>query len=434
MYAPASCCWLSLAVERCAHIPSARRASVRAAMHCRGGSWPPPIRSMHPLGDSPRRSTCAPPRASIARRRRIRFVARSSRHERTQALEGVAEFYAPALAASLNSRRQEVDDDDAPPPSSLAPGGFPALEPLVWPGIARDSVPRARVLLDGMRRVVARVRALSSALAPSDAQLIELARLEVARVSTLGIAGFDAPMTRASMREAADALDGVRLLYADAAPAWWPSLGAQRRAIDSTFFRAESYLRAHPDFESFDRLVFIAIYAEPAAQAIDALRRAAGTTAVRIPRGWRADAASVYDAGAFNPRAYAATNAPVPTPIVVALGRRLFSEPALSGTGTRSCASCHSPSHAFTDGLPARRASMDMGSWPTYADVAQRRARAGAVCRRAGGHARGTGRSRSRKRWRNGELGRSRGSGRSRAAETTPRSLREASVGRPTAR
>ena len=34
----------------------------------------------------------------------------------------------------------------------------------------------------------------------------------------------------------------------------------------------------------------------------------------------------------------------------VALGRRLFSDPVLSRDGTRSCASCHNPRRAFTDG------------------------------------------------------------------------------------
>jgi cytochrome c peroxidase len=36
----------------------------------------------------------------------------------------------------------------------------------------------------------------------------------------------------------------------------------------------------------------------------------------------------------------------------VALGRRLFFEPRLSVTGRHSCASCHDPSRAFTDGRP----------------------------------------------------------------------------------
>ena len=188
--------------------------------------------------------------ARAAGRVRAAFVDARTRFKH---IEGAVEFYAPAVAASLNSRRQEVDDDDAPPPSTLAPGGFPALEPIVWPGIDRDSVARARVLIDGMRRVVARIRALSGALSPTDAQLIELARLEVARVSTVGIAGFDAPITRASMREAADALDGVRLLYSSAGAAWWPSLKSERHAVDSTLSRAMSHLRAHSDFETFDR-------------------------------------------------------------------------------------------------------------------------------------------------------------------------------------
>ena len=36
----------------------------------------------------------------------------------------------------------------------------------------------------------------------------------------------------------------------------------------------------------------------------------------------------------------------------VALGRRLFFEPRLSVTGRYSCASCHDPARAFSDGRP----------------------------------------------------------------------------------
>jgi cytochrome c peroxidase len=39
----------------------------------------------------------------------------------------------------------------------------------------------------------------------------------------------------------------------------------------------------------------------------------------------------------------------------VALGARLFADERLSVTGKYSCASCHSPSRAFTDGLPLSR-------------------------------------------------------------------------------
>ena len=39
-------------------------------------------------------------------------------------------------------------------------------------------------------------------------------------------------------------------------------------------------------------------------------------------------------------------------PARVALGQKLFFEPRLSGDGTVSCATCHDPARAFTDGRP----------------------------------------------------------------------------------
>jgi len=286
---------------------------------------------------------------------RLRAAFRRAR-TRYKRLEGVVEFYAPTLAASMNSRRQEVDDDDAPPPSTVAPVGFPALEQLLWPAFPLGDTSQARAFVRGMRGTVARTRALGGAIVATDAQLIELARQEVARVSTLGIAGFDTPRSREAMRESADALDGVRAVLDVDGASRWPRLVADRDAASAALASAAAWLRANPDFESSDRLQFIAGPGERAARAIDALRRAASVRAVELHRGWRADAASVYDAGAFDPRAYAAADAPAPTPDLVALGRRLFFEPALSGPGARSCASCHMPSRAFTDGRARQRA------------------------------------------------------------------------------
>ena len=71
-----------------------------------------------------------------------------------------------------------------------------------------------------------------------------------------------------------------------------------------------------------------------------------------MPRAWRAGVPSVYVANAFDPRAYAPSSAPKATDDLIALGARLFLDPRLSGSGARSCASCHDPKRGFTDGLP----------------------------------------------------------------------------------
>jgi cytochrome c peroxidase len=69
-------------------------------------------------------------------------------------------------------------------------------------------------------------------------------------------------------------------------------------------------------------------------------------------------AASLAGADAYTwrlPRGFPTPAVPADNPMSdakVALGERLFFEPRLSVTGRHSCASCHEPARAFTDGRP----------------------------------------------------------------------------------
>lgn len=65
-------------------------------------------------------------------------------------------------------------------------------------------------------------------------------------------------------------------------------------------------------------------------------------------QAWRLPAAAPHPEG----------NAP--TPDRVALGKKLFFDPRLSGDGNMSCASCHSPLFGWSDGLPTARGSKSM--------------------------------------------------------------------------
>lgn len=158
-------------------------------------------------------------------------------------LEGVVEFYAPSVAAALNSRRQEVDDDDAPPPSMLPASGFPVLEALLWPSVTTVNAREAVAIVDDMRATGERVHQVTDAVVPTAAQLLEVARQELARISILSIAGFDTPVTGESLTESASAVDGVRtLLQAD--PSIWRDAAPQLRAVDSSLALMSAALRA----------------------------------------------------------------------------------------------------------------------------------------------------------------------------------------------
>ena len=264
-------------------------------------------------------------------------------------IEDVLEFYAPSLAAAFNSRRQEVDDDDAPPPSTLAPSGFPVLEGLLFrhrAPVANDSLLLA---ISNLRLAVSRARAMAAAIEPTDAQVIELTRLQLFRIATIGIAGFDAPQSGDAMRECAQALIGIRARYSLAGRRW----SASRRelaVLDDALRAAILYLQANPAFAAFDRLTFLVRYAAPSARALAAVARSLDLPRISMPRPLRADAVFPYDVDAFDASAYAPRSTPIATRALLALGRRLFADPALSGSGTRSCASCHVPGLRFTDG------------------------------------------------------------------------------------
>ena len=274
------------------------------------------------------------------------FAVARARYKR---LEPLLELYSPALASALNGRRQEIDDEDQPAPVGPPTTGFPALEPTLWPRVRRDE---ARAVVARTRSVLKRAGELAGAIEPTDAQLVEAARLELFRVETLGIAGFDATGRAAALREAADAVDGVNeLLLVDGARRW-PDHEPERGELSRRLRAASVRLRASDSVDA-DRLTLLVDYLLPASRALAALRASAHVPPLTMPRPLRAAAATPYDAGAFAVEAYAPSGSPAVSSEMAALGRRLFHDPILSGNGARSCASCHDPRRAFADGLRA---------------------------------------------------------------------------------
>jgi cytochrome c peroxidase len=271
-------------------------------------------------------------------------------------VELLAEYYSPGTARALNGPVLDRAEEEAPS-VILRPTGFQVVEEALFPVPQSDwrsvVATQARIA----RANVKRMRQLAAETEPTDGHIFEAARLEIGRVITLGLAGFDAPLSGDAVHEAAAATRGVRRAIASYAG----TLPNDRRAVwdsaSARLIRTAEYLDDHPDFERLDRLELIVAYANPAARAVDSLRAALG---IELPPGrsaWSRDAATLFDAGAFDATGFAPAFAPRRSETLVGLGRDLFFEPALSGTGTRSCASCHRPSMAFTDGL-ARRASL----------------------------------------------------------------------------
>lgn len=278
-------------------------------------------------------------------------------------VECLLSVYAPTVAAELNGPLPEVSEDRPAGPLG-APAGFQIIEAALFAGEspgADSLVATARAMRDGVRQL----RSLTTYLDIPPAAVLDALRLEIARVVTLELAGFDSDRSGDAVTEAAAALEGARRLVGGGPTAW--------RGIDSALGAAAAYLEAHPRFEDLDRLEFILGYATPVWRTV-AAARAAYAPPLPLSRLWRQSAVTLFERGAFDATAYAPDFAPRSTPALIALGAQLFHEPRLSGSGTRSCASCHDPVRAFTDGrarsLPLVHPSRATRNTPTLWNAA----------------------------------------------------------------
>lgn len=264
-------------------------------------------------------------------------------------IEPLTEYYFLQSAKNLNGANVpegEVDDGVA---IILKPEGFQVIEPLLFP-LDTSRRPELQRHLTAMRQTLRQLQQLAVRNPLADAYILDALRLEVFRVETLGITGFDSPVALHSMPESVAALEGVRQTLACYALAEKDAPLAAR--IDQAITRAQRRLQAARNFNEFDRLAFIRTCAHPLTGLFVDAHRALGLPPIDDKRLLRPSARTLSDPTAFDPAFFATHTDPASTSARIALGKRLFNEPVLSVSGSgRSCASCHRPDRAFQDGL-----------------------------------------------------------------------------------
>jgi cytochrome c peroxidase len=176
----------------------------------------------------------------------------------------------------------------------------------------------------------------------------ELVQHQLIRIATLGITGFDAPVSFASLPEAADALKGIQHF----STAYFGEKIMTGEAGD-TLNKSIRYLSLHTDFNTFDRMAFITSYLMPLSRQLDnSMAADAERDVMTFSKPFYGTFADVMEGKAWNPDFYAGYANAVSTRQKEALGKMLFADARLSANGKISCASCHREDLAFTDGLP----------------------------------------------------------------------------------
>ncbi len=183
----------------------------------------------------------------------------------------------------------------------------------------------------------------------ADHRIWHAMRLSVYRIISLGITGFDVPMSYHALPETKAVLHSVQQIthyYKDLIPT------AELNKGDSMYTAAQKYLTAHTDFNTFDRLTFIRQYLNPISSWLTSCSMRYGFINPNGIYPLNPLASHLFAADIMNIDFFSPNTDYRLTPERIALGKQLFYDPILSGDGSRSCATCHKPELAFTDGLP----------------------------------------------------------------------------------
>ncbi len=185
-----------------------------------------------------------------------------------------------------------------------------------------------------------------------DDRVWEALRSGAYRIISLGITGFDVPLSLNALPETRRQLEAERDVlgfYQKALEEKHPGLyAATIKAFDS----AVSFVEKAKDFNSFDRLRFIREYLNPLTARLKECAFALGAVNGAQLTPLNAEAENLFAKDIFNIAFFSPNERFLPTPERIALGKRLFSDKRLSRGNVRSCASCHQPERAFTDGIP----------------------------------------------------------------------------------
>lgn len=221
------------------------------------------------------------------------------------------------------------------------PSGFQVMEAMLFDADPASHQKELIAQADLVSSSAADLNSLLYGFEGNDKEIMESVRLELLRVITLSITGYDAPELKTGIEESYVSLEAISKILR-------PYLLKGSDPLSLNLVNTLAYLKDHPDFDSFNRMEFLTKYALPMQEQ---LRDFIGSEKLDLnsKTALNYEAKNIFSRDAIPGDAFPGLKES--NPAIVALGRKLFTEKSLSGNLRRSCSTCHRPEAYFTDGL-----------------------------------------------------------------------------------
>lgn len=232
-------------------------------------------------------------------------------------------------------------------PTVVPPEGLQMLDELIY----SENPSEEKVIIAALsKKVNTQYNLLANALKvskPNIEDLILASRLQLVRIFTLGLTGFDTPGSVNGLQEAGASLQSMQeLIKLEPLVQQYK----QRNVITSLFEGAIEQLQGDTTFESFDRLAFLRNYIDPLYKELGTLPISINSKNLKNYTAWNPNSTSIFAANFLDPYFYTQLKESEDSQLINTLGADLFYDPLISRDAKMSCASCHNPDIAFTDG------------------------------------------------------------------------------------
>ncbi|MEO1628224.1 MAG: cytochrome c peroxidase, partial [Bacteroidota bacterium] len=271
-------------------------------------------------------------------------------------IEFLVEYFdRQSVKVSLNGAPLPSVEPHVPEVVPLEPVGLQVLDELTFSDQPFEEKEAIVKLTQQLQNDFRQIRIVQKNMKITHRHVFEAMREEMVRIFTLGMTGFDTPGSVNALPEAKVTLQS---LY-DAFQIYRPILERKdfglSLLLDTRLTEAIKYMDNFDDFDKFDRLGFLIHFHNHIYELLYEAQTSLGVelrkevTNVLSPINY--EARTLFSEDFLNNSYYA--NRDMDNENIdkrISLGRTLFFDPILSSNNERSCASCHDPQLAFSDG------------------------------------------------------------------------------------
>ncbi|WBV53027.1 cytochrome-c peroxidase [Chryseobacterium gambrini] len=227
---------------------------------------------------------------------------------------------------------------------TLPPEGLQVLDEMIFSDEALEKKDDIKIIADFLYNSYASfyLSTVKNGLSKGNNKTLPL-RIELIRIYSLGVTGFDTPGSLNVSDETVHAFSGMQKYLHD--DLYFKNYNIQK--ADAILKEGINYLTKNTDFETFDRIEFYKKYIQPLYEEFGSWDGRSDD--LKEFSGWNVGNKNFFSSDFLNPYFYTLLKKDEDNGDLRKLGKEIFYDRNVSNSGKMSCATCHLPENAFTD-------------------------------------------------------------------------------------